>query len=59
MPFMHHVGAGLLQVMLQARFLPAVLAGAAVILLGTALSLGLLRLPGPAAQAAPPSSAPR
>lgn len=31
MPFMHHVGAGLLQVMLQARFLPAVLAGAAVI----------------------------
>ncbi len=35
------------------------LAGAAVILLGTALSLGLLRLPGPAARAAPPSSAPR
>lgn len=35
------------------------LAGATVILLGTALSLELLRLPGPAARAAPPSSAPR
>ena len=32
-PLLHHVGAGLLQVVLQARFLPAVLAGVAVLLI--------------------------
>ncbi|WP_143435741.1 STING domain-containing protein [Hydrogenophaga sp. IBVHS2] len=32
-PFLHHVGAGLLQVVGQPRFLPAVLAGGAVLLI--------------------------